>query len=224
MFLYSLRPETASKIGQQRAQGPGTKGTAAPLLKKPWSGTLWILKVKPTKSWPCTEHWWLESLKEYWEDISLLCVHVIALLCGLKSKFVAQVAAQKLWQSIDAGKAGHFLIGKKDEVGTCSNMFRCCGCWATSYRCADLLTLSQTSDWLAFCVRRFDQELEFSSWIPFRCVTHSFCFFDLIWFDPLSDLLKDPDLLPWLSLCTLSLAQLRASQRINHLGVEIVYA
>jgi hypothetical protein len=27
MFLYSLRPETASKIGQQRAQGPGTKGT-----------------------------------------------------------------------------------------------------------------------------------------------------------------------------------------------------
>ena len=37
MFLYSLRPETASKIGQQRAQGPGTKGTP---LEKPWSGTL----------------------------------------------------------------------------------------------------------------------------------------------------------------------------------------
>jgi hypothetical protein len=36
-------------------------------------------------------------------------VPVIALLCGLKSKFVAQVAAQKLWQSIDAGKAGHFF-------------------------------------------------------------------------------------------------------------------
>ena len=212
MFLYSLRPETASKIGQQRAQGPGTKGTP---LEKPWSGTLWILKVKPTKSWPCMEHWWLWNL---WRNIEKTLACTVYLLLHFCVDWNQNLLHRLLHKSCGKvsmlGRQVIFLIGKNDEVGTCSNMFWCCGCWATSYRCADLLTLSQTSDWLAFCVRRFDQELEFSSWIPFRCVTHAFCFFDLIWFDPLSDLLKDPDLLPWLSLCTLSLAQLRASQRI----------